>query len=42
LGQNIYVAPDLDLVIVHTGASPDFYGDFDLWHVTENLRADAK
>ncbi len=37
LGQNIYVIPDKEIIIVHCGNSPEHYGDFDLWKVAENI-----
>ncbi len=38
LGQNIYVIPDLQIVIVHTGNSLKYYGDQDMWHIAKLLR----
>ncbi|HPF63862.1 serine hydrolase [Lentimicrobium sp.] len=38
LGQNIYVIPDKEVIIVHCGNSLEHYGDFDLWHVAEQLQ----
>ncbi|WP_269520270.1 serine hydrolase domain-containing protein [Alteromonas sp. BMJM2] len=40
LGQNIYVIPDLQIVIVHTGNSLEYYGDRDMWHIAKQLRKD--
>jgi len=40
LGQNIYVIPDLKIVIVHTGNSLKYYGDQDMWHIAKLLRKD--
>ncbi len=38
LGQNIYMIPDKETVIVHCGNSLQYYsGDFDLWHVALQL-----
>lgn len=37
LGQNIYVIPDKEVIIVHCGNSLEHYSDFDLWHVAEKL-----
>ncbi|MCF8379677.1 MAG: beta-lactamase family protein [Bacteroidales bacterium] len=37
LGQNIYVLPDKEIIIVHCGNSLEHYSDFDLWHVAEKL-----
>ncbi|MDD4087081.1 MAG: serine hydrolase [Bacteroidales bacterium] len=37
LGQNIYVIPDKEIIIVHCGSSLEHYSDFDLWHVAEKL-----
>jgi CubicO group peptidase (beta-lactamase class C family) len=42
LGQSIYVIPDLEIVIVHTGNSLEHYGDYDLWHIASILREDEK
>ena len=39
LGQNIYVLPDQEIIIVHCGNSLEYYGDFDLWHIAEQLKA---
>ena len=38
LGQNIYVIPDKEIIIVHCGNSLEHYGDFDLWEVTDKIR----
>lgn len=35
LGQNIYVIPDQEIIIVHCGNSLEYYGDNDLWHIAE-------
>lgn len=37
LGQNIYVIPKKEIIIVHCGNSLEHYSDFDLWHVAEKL-----
>lgn len=37
LGQNIYVIPDKEIIIVHCGNSLEHYSDFDLWNVAEKL-----
>ncbi len=37
LGQNIYVIPDKEIIIVHCGNSLEHYGDFDLWSIAEQL-----
>jgi CubicO group peptidase (beta-lactamase class C family) len=37
LGQNIYVIPEKEIIIVHCGNSLEHYSDFDLWHVAEKL-----
>lgn len=37
LGQNIYVIPDKEIIIVHCGNSLEHYGDFDLWQVAESI-----
>ncbi|WP_372772771.1 serine hydrolase domain-containing protein [Mangrovibacterium sp.] len=37
LGQNIYVIPDKEIVIVHCGNSLDHYGDNDLWEIAAKL-----
>ncbi len=37
LGQNIYVIPDKEIIIVHCGNSLEHYGDFDLWQIAEKL-----
>ncbi|MDX8338812.1 serine hydrolase [Draconibacterium sp. IB214405] len=38
LGQNIYVIPDKEIIIVHCGNSLEYYSDFDLWNVADKLR----
>jgi CubicO group peptidase (beta-lactamase class C family) len=38
LGQNIYIIPEHEVIIVHCGNSLEHYGDFDLWQVAENLK----
>ncbi|QIA09308.1 serine hydrolase domain-containing protein [Draconibacterium halophilum] len=38
LGQNIYVFPDKEIIIVHCGNSLEHYGDFDLWNVADIIR----
>jgi hypothetical protein len=35
LGQNIYVIPEKEIIIVHCGNSLEHYGDGDLWQVAE-------
>ena len=35
LGQNIYVIPEKEIIIVHCGNSLEHYSDGDLWHVGE-------
>ena len=35
LGQNIYVIPDKEIIIVHCGNSLEHYGDDDLWQVAK-------
>jgi CubicO group peptidase (beta-lactamase class C family) len=37
LGQNIYVIPDKEIIIVHCGNSLEYYSDFDLWQIAENI-----
>ncbi|QGY45710.1 serine hydrolase [Maribellus comscasis] len=37
LGQNIYVIPDKEIIIVHCGNSLEHYGDGDLWQVAEMI-----
>jgi CubicO group peptidase (beta-lactamase class C family) len=37
LGQNIYVIPDEEIIIVHCGNSLQYYGDNDLWQVAEQI-----
>lgn len=37
LGQNIYIIPDQEVIIVHCGNSLEHYSDFDLWQVAEEL-----
>jgi hypothetical protein len=37
LGQNIYVIPEKEIIIVHCGNSLEHYGDFDLWNVAEQI-----
>lgn len=37
LGQNIYVIPHHDIIIVHCGNSLGHYGDTDLWRVERNI-----
>jgi CubicO group peptidase (beta-lactamase class C family) len=38
LGQNIYIIPNKETVIVHTGNSLQYYSsDFDLWNVALHL-----
>lgn len=37
LGQNIYVIPDKEIIIVHCGNSLEYYNEGDLWHVAEQL-----
>ncbi|WP_045026488.1 serine hydrolase domain-containing protein [Draconibacterium sediminis] len=38
LGQNIYVIPHKEIIIVHCGNSLEHYGDFDLWNVADKLK----
>ena|GEM_PF-222789 len=39
LGQNIYVIPQDDIIIVHCGNSNSLYsGDYDLWHVARCIK----
>lgn len=38
LGQNIYIIPDKEIIIVHCGNSLEHYGDFDLWQIAEKIR----
>lgn len=37
LGQNIYIIPHKEIIIVHCGNSLEHYGDFDLWHIAEKI-----
>lgn len=37
LGQNIYIIPAKEIIIVHCGNSLEHYSDFDLWHIAEKL-----
>ncbi len=37
LGQNIYVIPDKEVIIVHCGNSLEHYGNFDLWRFADQL-----
>lgn len=37
LGQNIYIIPDHEIIIVHCGNSLEHYGDFDLWQLAEEI-----
>lgn len=37
LGQNIYVIPHKDIIIVHCGNSLEHYGDFDLWGIADKI-----
>ncbi len=37
LGQNIYVIPDKEIIIVHCGNSLEHYNMDDLWHVAEQI-----
>lgn len=37
LGQNIYVIPEKEIIIVHCGNSLEHYGDFDLWQIAEQI-----
>lgn len=39
LGQNIYIIPDKEIIIVHCGNSLEYYNDFDLWEVAENINS---
>ncbi|MCB2208267.1 MAG: serine hydrolase [Bacteroidetes bacterium] len=38
LGQNIYVIPDEEIIIVHCGNSLEYYNEGDLWHVADGIR----
>lgn len=38
LGQNIYIIPTKEAVIVHCGNSLEYYNDIDLWDAAERLR----
>ncbi len=38
LGQNIYIIPDKEIIIVHCGNSLEHYSDNDLWHVAAQIR----
>jgi CubicO group peptidase (beta-lactamase class C family) len=38
LGQNIYIIPDKEIIIVHCGNSLEHYSDFDLWQIAEQIR----
>ena len=38
LGQNIYVIPDKEIIIVHCGNSLEYYGDYDLWEIADEIR----
>ncbi|MCG6189879.1 serine hydrolase domain-containing protein [Maribellus maritimus] len=38
LGQNIYVIPDKEVVVVHCGNSLEHYGDNDLWQIAELIK----
>jgi len=37
LGQNIYVIPNKEIIIVHCGNSLEHYSDFDLWKIAKKL-----
>ncbi len=37
LGQNIYVIPEKEIIIVHCGNSLEHYSDNDLWQVAESI-----
>jgi len=39
LGQNIYIIPDEEIIIVHCGNSLEYYSDFDLWNVADKIRS---
>lgn len=39
LGQNIYVLPDQEIIIVHCGNSLEYYNDGDLWNVSNKIRS---
>lgn len=39
LGQNIYVLPDQEIIIVHCGNSLEYYNDGDLWNVSDKIRS---
>jgi CubicO group peptidase (beta-lactamase class C family) len=38
LGQNIYMIPEQEIIIVHCGNSLEYYGDYDLCHIAEKLK----
>jgi len=38
LGQNIYIIPDQEVIIVHCGNSLEYYSDFDLWQITKKIK----
>jgi CubicO group peptidase (beta-lactamase class C family) len=38
LGQNIYVIPEKEIIIVHCGNSLEHYSDGDLWQVAELIK----
>ncbi len=38
LGQNIYVIPDKEIIIVHCGNSLEYYNEGDLIHVADKIR----
>ncbi len=37
LGQNIYIIPDEEIIIVHCGNSLQYYSDNDLWQIAEQF-----
>ncbi|HPF51619.1 MAG TPA: serine hydrolase [Draconibacterium sp.] len=40
LGQNIYVIPDKEIIIIHCGNSLEYYSDGDLLHAAEKIRGE--
>jgi len=42
LGQNIYVIPDKEIIIVHCGNSLQYYNENDLWIVADRIRESEK
>ena len=39
LGQNIYVIPDKEIIIIHCGNSLEYYNEGDLWNVSDKIRS---